>query len=193
MSQYAQLSDTSHARTTRKSRRPRRRLVLVALALLAALAVAGCSSKESTSGSSSGTPTAAATTASKLSVADKNTFSTAMVAYVELQPKVTDQIAAAQGSGDWATAESSINATIAQMKEQINVMQTQAAKMPASAQGVANGIVANANAWNNAAMAAVAAGKSGNAESLQASLATISSLSTEMKTKATDWDAVAAG
>lgn len=193
MAQYSQFSDLNPPRMAGSARRTHVKFVLVSLVLLGALVVAGCSSEEPKSGSTSGTPTAAATPASKLTVADKNTFSTAMVAFVELQPKITDQLAAAQASGDWATAETSINAAIAQAKEQITVMQTQSSKMPASAQSVANGIVTNANSWVSAAAAAVAAGKSGNAESLQASLATIASLTTEITAKATDWDAVPAG
>lgn len=176
MAQYSQFSDSNPSRMTGKTRLTLRKSLLLSLALLAALAVAECSGEESTTGSASGTPTAAAATPSKLTVGDKNAFSAPMVAFVELQPKITDQLAAAQASGDWATAEANINVSISQAKEQITLMQTQLSKMPASAQSVANGIVTTADSWVSAASAAVAAGKSGNAESLQASLATIATL-----------------
>lgn len=182
--------------------RPRRRgalgALLVALLAVAALAMlAACSSGGSTSGGSSGSGSGSASGAPSssgtLSVADKNTFSSALIDFTGLEPKVVDQISTAQGNGDWSAAESGTAPIIAQMNEKISTMQAQIPKMPAAAQSVANSIVLNATNWVKAAGSAISSGKGGNDDALKASLAQISSLGDEMKAMATQWDAVPAG
>lgn len=182
---------SSGAPSASSHKRLSRFFLVMALAVATTL-LGACSDDSSSSGGTSATSSPSGSS-STLTVADKNAFSTAMTSFVDLQPKVMEQIATGQASGEWAAAESNAAPLIAQMNDNIKTMQSQSAKMPANAKSVATGIVSNATSWATAASAVISSGKSGNAEAVQASLNEIATLSADIAAKAAQWDAVPVG